>query len=51
MVIPKEDNIRATYMAGQLKNAPHPREAKLFVDFLTSEEAKSIYRKYGFETD
>jgi molybdate transport system substrate-binding protein len=51
VVIPKEDNIRATYMAGQLKNAPHPKEAKLFVDFLTSEEAKSIYRKYGFETD
>ncbi|MNE46097.1 thiosulfate transporter subunit [compost metagenome] len=51
VVIPKEDNIRATYMAGQLKNAPHPKEAKLFVDYLTSEEAKSIYRKYGFETD
>ncbi len=51
VVIPKDQNIRATYIAGQLKNAPHPEAAKLFIDFLTSDEAKMIYRKYGFETD
>lgn len=51
VVIPKEDNIRATYVAGQLKNAPHPKAAKLFMDYLASDEAKAIYRKYGFETD
>jgi len=51
VVIPKEENIRATYVAGQLKNAPHPKAAKLFMDYLASDEAKAIYRKYGFETN
>lgn len=49
--IPQKDNIRSTYIAGQLKNAPHPEAAKLFIDYLTSDEAKQIYRKYGFETE
>ena len=49
--IPKAENIRATYIAGQLKNAPHPKAAKLFMDYLASDEAKAIYRKYGFETE
>lgn len=49
--IADEQNIRATYMAGKLKQAPHPRAAADFLDYLTSEEAKAIYRKYGFETD
>ncbi len=51
VVIPPKDNIRSTYIAGQLKNAPHPEAAKLFMDYLTSQEAKQIYRKYGFETE
>lgn len=51
VVIPKDKNIRATYIAGELKNAPHPKAAALFIDFLASDEAKAIYRKYGFETD
>lgn len=49
--IPVGQNIRATYIAGQLKNAPRPEAAALFMDYLTSPEAKAIYRKYGFETD
>lgn len=49
--IPQEHNIRSTYMAGQLKNAPHPGAAALFMDYLASEEAKRIYEKYGFETE
>lgn len=49
--IPQEQNIRATYVAGKLKQAPHPKAAADFLDYLSSDEAKSIYRKYGFETE
>ena len=51
VVIPKEENIRSTYIAAQLKDAPHQKAAKLFMDYLVSDEAKTIYRKYGFGTD
>jgi len=51
IVIPGKDNIRSTYIAGQMKNAPRPDAAKLFMDYLTSDEAKQVYRKYGFETE
>jgi len=46
--IPEADNIRATYVIGEMKNAPRPRAARDFVDFMTTETAKAIYRKYGF---
>ncbi|MDT3401124.1 substrate-binding domain-containing protein [Mucilaginibacter terrae] len=48
--IPEKDNISATYVAGQLKAAPHAQAAQDFMDFLVSPVAKSIYRKYGFIT-
>nr|WP_184550135.1 substrate-binding domain-containing protein [Mucilaginibacter sp. FT3.2] len=48
--IPAGENIEATYVAGQLKNAPHAQAAKDFMDFLISPTAKAIYRKYGFTT-
>lgn len=48
--IPSTENIAATYVAGQMKNAPHLQAAKDFMDFLVSEKAKAIYRKYGFTT-
>nr|WP_067053306.1 substrate-binding domain-containing protein [Mucilaginibacter sp. L294] len=48
--IPESENISATYVAGQLKNAPHVQAAKDFMDFLVSPAAKAIYRKYGFTT-
>ncbi|QTE36349.1 substrate-binding domain-containing protein [Mucilaginibacter gossypii] len=48
--IPSDQNINATYVAGQLKNAPHAQAAKDFMDFLVSPTAKAIYRKYGFTT-
>jgi molybdate transport system substrate-binding protein len=48
--IPEAENISATYVAGQMKNAPHIQAAKDFMDFLISPVAKAIYRKYGFTT-
>lgn len=49
--IPPKENVKATYIAGSLKNAPHPEAARAFLDFLKSPEAKSIYKKYGFDTE
>ncbi|MES2064389.1 MAG: substrate-binding domain-containing protein [Bacteroidota bacterium] len=48
--IPESENISATYVAGQLKNAPHAQAAKDFMDFLVGPAAKAIYRKHGFTT-
>jgi len=49
--IPEQHNSGSNYVAGKLKTAPHPEVADLFMEYLISEEAKTIYRKYGFETD
>ncbi len=49
--IPEKDNIKATYIAGLMKSAPHPEAGKDFMKFLRSDVAKTIYRKYGFQTD
>ncbi len=49
--IPESENIEAQYVAGELKNAPHPQAAKDFMKFLVSKTAKDIYQKYGFKTD
>ncbi|HEY5462103.1 MAG TPA: substrate-binding domain-containing protein [Hanamia sp.] len=49
--IPESENIEAQYVAGRLKNAPHPQAANDFMKFLVSKIAKDIYKKYGFETD
>lgn len=51
VTIPETENIKATYIAGQMKNAPHLQAAKDFMAFLVSATAKNIYRKYGFMTD
>ncbi|MGV6946846.1 molybdate ABC transporter substrate-binding protein [Sphingobacterium kyonggiense] len=50
VVIPAETNIKATYIIGEMKNAPRAQAAKDFVDFMKSDEAKAVYHKYGFET-
>ena len=51
IAIPDSENIEATYVAGLMKNAPHPLAAKDFMEFMTSTKAKEIYRKFGFTTD
>ena len=48
--VPEQENISATYVAGQLKAAPHIQAAKDFMAFLISPVAKAIYKKYGFIT-
>ncbi|HEU0227880.1 MAG TPA: substrate-binding domain-containing protein [Arachidicoccus soli] len=47
--IPEKENIRAAYVAGILKNAPHPKAARDFLKFLSGNRAKEIYAFYGFE--
>ena len=51
VTIPDNHNMKATYTAGSLKAAPHPQAAKDFLEFLGSEKAKAIYRKYGFSAE
>jgi ABC-type molybdate transport system substrate-binding protein len=49
--IPDNQNITVAYMAAVLKTAPHLQAAKDFLNFMQSATAKSVYKKYGFETD
>ncbi len=46
--IPSRYNTTGIYAAGVLVNAPHPQAGKLWVSFLQSKEAQSIYREFGF---
>ncbi|MDR0624468.1 MAG: molybdate ABC transporter substrate-binding protein [Treponema sp.] len=39
---------RVIYPVGIVAATAHPEEAKLFVDFLASEEGLSVFRAYGF---
>jgi ABC-type molybdate transport system substrate-binding protein len=48
VAIPDSENMSVTYVAGKLKNAPNKQAASDFMDFLISENAKEIYKKYGF---
>ena len=41
---------RTNYYVCKLKNAPHPDNAGMFLDFITSSSAQKIYKKYGFVT-
>lgn len=51
ITIPEKENIHATYIAGLMKTAPHQKAAQDFLHFLTSDAAKSVYKKYGFTTN
>jgi len=49
--IPVEHNITAKYMAGKLKASKNKEAATHFMFYLQSNEAKNIYKKYGFDVD
>lgn len=46
--IPPGQNMNGTYLAGVFKDAPHPEAARAFTDFLLTDKAQAIFRKYGF---
>ena len=50
ITIPDKENITASFVEGLFKTAPHPQAAKDFMVFISSAEAKAVYRKYGFTT-
>ena len=39
---------RVNYYIAKLKNAPNPENADKFLEFIKSDKAQKIYRKYGF---
>lgn len=49
--IDPQQNIRAEYVAARMKDAPRPEAADLFIAYMVSDQAKAIYRKYGFQTE
>jgi ABC-type molybdate transport system substrate-binding protein len=48
VTIPDSQNRYATYTAGLLKAAPHPKAGEDFLRFLRSANGQAVYRKYGF---
>ncbi|MHB8422017.1 MAG: substrate-binding domain-containing protein [Leptospirales bacterium] len=48
--IPDSLNTNAVYVAGRLKGAPHSEAATLWLDFLSTPEARAIYKQYGFQS-
>jgi ABC-type molybdate transport system substrate-binding protein len=47
--IPESQNMRGTYCAAILKNAPHHKAASAWLSFLTSAVAQKAYAAYGFK--
>jgi ABC-type molybdate transport system substrate-binding protein len=48
--IPDDQNMTAIYAAGALHDARHPEAARAWLDFLTTPEAQSFYREFGFRS-
>lgn len=46
--IPDSQNVTGTYLAGIFNDAPHAEAARAFADFLLTEQAQMIFRRYGF---
>ncbi len=46
--IPPEKNAISSIPIARLKSSRHPEEAQAFIDFVTSEEGKSILRDHGY---
>jgi iron(III) transport system substrate-binding protein len=47
-VVPEEGVVYVLYQAAVFKSAPHPNAARLFMDFLLSDEAQKIYVSDGY---
>jgi molybdate transport system substrate-binding protein len=47
--IPTSLNTTAIYAGAVVKRAPHPEAAKLWLSFIHSPEALSIFERYGFK--
>jgi ABC-type molybdate transport system substrate-binding protein len=47
--IPASQNTTAIYAGAVVKGAPHPEAAKLWLSFIHSPEALSIFERYGFK--
>jgi molybdate transport system substrate-binding protein len=48
VTLPEAQNRYATYAAGLLRSAPHPKAGDDFLQFLQSPQGQAVYRKYGF---
>lgn len=48
--IPQDQNVIARIPIGVLSFSKHKREARKFVDFITSEKARRIFEKHGYTT-
>lgn len=46
--IPDEQNATGIYAGAVVKDAAHPAEAKLWLDFLMGDDARVIFARYGF---
>lgn len=47
--IPAAQNVRAVYAAAVVRGAPHPKQARLWIQFLRSPTALRIFERYGFK--
>ena len=47
-VVPSEGAVYVLYQTAIFKNASHPNAARLFMDFLLSDEAQAIYAEDGY---
>lgn len=50
VLIPDNQNATGIYAAAIVKGAPHPVEAKQWIDFLKSPTALDIFKRYGFKS-
>lgn len=46
---PEGSHKEVTYPVAVIKESTHPNEAKRFVDFLSTEEARTVFESYGFK--
>ena len=49
VAIPDDDNATAIYAGAEVKGAPHPAAAKLWLEFIHSPAALQIFERYGFK--